>query len=439
MTSQNKQIPSSPSFFLNRILNLINVNKDPVCFFRTQINQKGDLFKINFPGFEFNYLLHPDGIQYVLEKNHMNYKKSKVYDSLKLALGNGLLTSDGEFWKKQRKTIQPLFNTNFIEQMCTDMSVAIDEFMHAIGNSPVDLTSKLANLTIDIAARAFFATTEIQFSEFISMKTNEINKFMNQRVLFPFIPMWLPLASHRRFNRSMIEINEKVKSLIVDATKNDMQPSLLSMLATSKSISDETIRDEVLTFLIAGHETTTNAMSFLLYLLSKYPEVKQRVKEETELYVREDNPQYKSLQKLTYTKAVINEVLRLFPPAWLISRESIDEDEVMGFVVPSKSVINIPTFLVQRHEVFWDKPNVFNPERFLGNDNRHKFSFLPFGGGPRFCIGMQFAYTEIMIFLVKLFRFSDFRVFNQHVDLDFLITLRPKNKINFQLFKKNTT
>tara|TARA_Y100001935_G_scaffold252168_2_gene255497 strand:- start:3679 stop:4011 length:333 start_codon:yes stop_codon:yes gene_type:complete len=109
---------------------------------------------------------------------------------------------------------------------------------------------------------------------------------------------------------------------------------------------------------------------------------------------------------------------------------------ILGHVVPKKSIINIPTFLVQRHDAFWESPNEFKPERFVGDQNRHKFSFLPFGGGPRFCIGMQFAYTEMLIFLVKLFRYSDFKVLNQQVDLDFLITLRPKNELQFQFVKK---
>ena len=359
-----------------------------------------------------------------------------VYDPLKLALGNGLLTSDGDFWKAQRKTIQPLFNTRFIEAMCHDISVATDSFLLTLGDAPLDLTNALASLTIDVACRAFFATSEVQFSDFISAKTNEINQLVSQRVLMPFIPMGLPLPSHLNFKRSMIEINEKVKELIVLAGKNDSRSSLLSMLANSKSMTDEAIRDEVLTFLIAGHETTTNALSFLLYLLSKYPDVKHAVKEEIEKNITDEHPNYQSFQALTYTKSVINEALRLFPPAWIISRQAIEDDEIMGYDVPKASTVNIPTFLVQRHEAFWAAPNEFRPERFIGDQSRHKFSFLPFGGGPRFCIGMQFAYTEMLIFLVKLFRCSDFKVLNQHVELDFLITLRPKNELQFQLLKK---
>jgi len=436
MPGKQQRIPVTSSFFLTRFSNLIRVNNDPVAFFNHCIQKTGDFFKVKFPGFEFNYRLAPDGIQHVLEKNHMNYKKSMVYDPLKLALGNGLLTSDGAFWKSQRKIIQPLFNTSFIEAMCYDISAATDSFLLSIGDDPVDLTKELANLTIEIACRAFFATSEVQFSSFISAKTNEINEFISQRVLMPFIPMGVPLPSHVKFKRSINQINQKVKELIVLAGKNDSRPSLLSMLANSKSMSDDMIRDEVLTFLVAGHETTTNALSFLLYLLSKYPDVQQAVKEEIENNSMDDHPSYESLQRLTYTKAVINEALRLFPPAWIISRESIEDDVILGHVVPKKSIINIPTFLVQRHDAFWESPNDFKPERFVGDQNRHKFSFLPFGGGPRFCIGMQFAYTEMLIFLVKLFRYSDFKVLNQQVDLDFLITLRPKNELQFQFVKK---
>ncbi|MEC8677801.1 MAG: cytochrome P450 [Candidatus Margulisiibacteriota bacterium] len=439
MTSKKQSIPVASSFFLSRVFNLMRINNDPIKFFDQCIQKNGNLFKVEFPGFEFNYLLEPEGIQYVLEKNHINFKKSIVYDPLKLAVGNGLLTSDGAFWKSQRKTIQPLFNTNFIKEICHDISVSTDEFFLSLGDGPLDLNKELANLTIDIACRAFFATSEVHFSEFISAKTNQINEFMNQRILMPFIPMWFPLPSHFKFNRSIGEINERIKALIVLAGQNDSRPSLLSMLANSKSISDETIRDEVLTFLIAGHETTTNALSFLLYLLSKYPDVKQAVKEEVALNVTEEHPNYESLQTLTYTKAVINEALRLFPPAWIISREALEDDEIMGCFLPKQSVINIPTFLVQRHEAFWDAPNEFNPDRFVGDQNRHKFSFLPFGGGPRFCIGMQFAYTEMLIFLVKLFRFSDFKVLNNDVDLEFLVTLRPKNQLLFELSKRTSS
>lgn len=159
MTNNQQPVPVTSSFFLTRVSNLMRINNDPITFFDECIKKNGNLFKAKFPGFEFNYLLEPEGIQHVLEKNHMNFKKSMVYDPLKLALGNGLLTSDGAFWKSQRKMIQPLFNTSFIKEICHDISVATDEFFLNLGDGPFDLNKELANLTIGIACRAFFATS----------------------------------------------------------------------------------------------------------------------------------------------------------------------------------------------------------------------------------------------------------------------------------------
>lgn len=427
------QVPKVSSSFLHRFVHLYRVSANPIAFFDHCIDHFGHFFHVQYPAFDFHYLLAPEGVQYVLEKNHDNFQKSTVYDPLKLAIGNGLLTSDGDFWKQQRKIIQPLFNTSFIKSFCHDISLATDRSLQHMGADPFNLTQALADLTIDIACRAFFDVEDMDFSAFISEKTNEINEFVAQRVLFPFVPMWFPLPSHRRFNRSMIAVNEHVKKLIVKSTQMSRKPALLSMLAHSTSMTDEQVRDEVLTFLVAGHETTTNAIGFLLYLLSKYPDVKATVKEEIDAIVTEEHPSYETIQKLTYTKAVINEALRLFPPAWLISRESLNDDTINGYDLPKASTINIPIYLIHRQPDFWEQPNAFHPDHFLTKHDRHKFSFLPFGGGPRFCIGMQFAYTEILIFLCKLFRYSDFKVLNTNIELDFFITLKSKTPIQCQL------
>ena len=421
----------SRSFF-SRFRNIYRVSQDPIEFFDECIKMYGNIFQVNYPSFSFNYILEPDAIQHVLEKHHTNYKKSRIYDPLKLALGNGLLTSEGDFWKQQRKKIQPSFNTDAIKMFCQDISEACDQKLDQIGTHPLDLNKEIADLTINIACRAFFDLSEINFSEFIAEKTNEINHFTHYRTLFPFIPLRAPLPSHRQFKASMNAVNSKIKDLIVMAADQQKRPSILSMLVQSKNMTDEQIRDEVLTFLVAGHETTANALCFLLYLLSKYPDIKATVKEEILRTVTDKHPSFDSIKKLTYTKAVIDEALRLFPPAWIISRETIEDDRIQGYDFPKKSTVIIPIFLIQRHPDLWKNPNDFKPDRFLGNHSRHKFSYLPFGGGPRFCIGMQFAQTEMLIFLCKLFQRGDFNIINQTVDLSFKITLKPSHPLQFQ-------
>ena len=420
----------STSYF-SRISNLYHILTNPLNFFKKNQQQFGTIFEVPYLMGNITYLLDPDAIQHVLEKKHLNYPKSSLYDPLKLALGNGLLTSDGDFWKEQRKKLQPAFHTNAIASFCKDISIETDLKLAQIGQRTIDLNQELADLTINIACRSFFDLTENSFSDFIFKTTKKLNTFTYKRTLFPFIPLWLPLPSHLAFKRSIKQVNETIKKLIASAANDNKRPSLLSMLVQAKSMSDKQIRDEVLTFLIAGHETTTNALSFLIYLLSKYDVIRENVKSEINSIITEEHPSFESLQKLVYTKAVINEALRLFPPAWIISRECLKDDTIGNFFISENTLLVIPTFIIQRNAELWDKPNDFNPERFLNKDQR-KFTFLPFGGGPRFCIGMQFAYTEILIVLCKLFRYGDFKVLNTSVTPEFAITLRPKQRLYFK-------
>ncbi len=397
------------------------------------------------------YLLaHPDHVGYVLQANHRNYRRSRNSDKLKRALGNGLLTNDGASWLKQRRLMQPAFHRNrivhFGETMTNETQKLLAEWQaEAPRGKPLDVSSEMMRLTLAIVSRTMFGATVVQEAEPLGPATSQLQEEAHRRqfVLFD-VPEWVPLPHLRRAKAARVTIERVVTRMIEERRRTDAPAhnDLLAMLLDAKDadtgepMEDTQLRDEVRTIFLAGHETTSNALTWTWYLLARNPAAAGKLRAELAHVLGGRLPTVADLPQLPYTKMVVEESMRLLPPVWAISREAIADDEIGGYRIPSGSTIVVSQFITHRHPDFWEEPETFDPERFSPDrvKQRHRFAYFPFGGGPRLCIGSNFAMLEAQLILATIAQQYELELVPDHpVELEPLITLRPKHGVMMTL------
>jgi len=407
-------------------------------------NEKyGDIYSLSLPFNKIIVASHPDYARQVLTDNNKNYTKSLAYKVVGLLLGNGILTSEGDFWRKQRRLMQPAFHKQKIAALATMMVQRIQQEAnsldaYAASNKPVDISLIMASLTLDIISRAIFSAGVAKgplIAELITLLNQYVTDKINQ-------PLRLPASIPTPFNireRRALETLDSIIYEIIDARRNDPTPKndLLSMLLdtrdeeTGESMDNKQLRDEVMTIFIAGNETTANAMAWTLYLLSQHPQEEQKMLDEIDEKLNSGlQPGYDTMHAFPYVRQVIEESLRLYPPAWVVGRRAIDDDELGNYRVPKGTNVLVPIFYLHRSELFWQEPQKFLPERFAPDKRSaiDKYVYFPFGAGPRMCIGNNFALMEMQLILVLLYRRFRFRLQNNFVvEPRALVSLRPKN------------
>ncbi len=408
--------------------NVIPFLKD-LLYYPQKIQKKcGDIFQLPLSLFSPIFVFSPSGIRHVLEKNHKNYKKGSTYDALKISLGKGLLTNEGESWKASRKAIQPYFFddviTRFVDIMMRHSDVLVKEWSKK--TEPFAINRPMKTLTLSIASEAFFGVHLKDISIDIPKIVDELNRLTITETRFPrnFIPYVIPTFNHLRMRYLMSQLNTQIDSLSKSSDLDNY--NLLALLLNTPSFSKQQIRDEIITFLVAGYETTANAMFFTIMLLAKHTKIQGDIRDEV-LAQPLDPSSYKEW-KHTYPLlyASIQESMRLYPPAWLIGREALEDDTIDGCHIPKGSDILLDVFLIHRHPDYWEDPETFDPTRFL-TPLKEKMSYLPFGGGPRVCVGQHFAMLEMVTALHHIL--STFSLETDCVDikLDPLVTLTPKS------------
>jgi cytochrome P450 len=366
---------------------------------------------------------------------------------LRRLLGNGLLTSDGAFWHRQRRLMAPMFHRQRVAGFCNLMVESTLEMLAswevlAHSGEPCDIAAEMARLTLAIVARALFSADVSDDAEAISAALTEVNRQLGEFSVLDMFWM-IPTPRKRRF-RAAVAALDRVVNRIIDQRRraSHRAEDLLSMLLeavdeeTNKGMTPRQIRDEVLTLLLAGHETTANALAWTWYLLSQNPAAEQKLQREIADVLGERAPNALDLPRLPYTRMVIEESMRLYPPAWAISRNAIDEDEIGGYRVPRKTNVIICSFVTHRHPAFWDEPERFDPERFSQprSEARPNFAYLPFGGGPRICIGNGFAMSEAQLVVATVAQRYRLRLAPGHpVELHPLVTLRPRHGMRMTL------
>ncbi len=406
MTSSTKRnAPGPPGHFL--LGNLREFRRDVLGLVIKSAATYGDVVRCRLGPQIVHLLNHPDHVEQVLQKRAANYDKhTRSSAAIRAVTGDSLLTCNGEAWKRQRRMDQPAFHHRQIIRFAEKMTMATEVMLRSWQGRPeLDLSSEMARLTYSIVGQTLF-----------SFNTGEdaatVEKAM--RVILPHVfgrlgnlinwPDRLPTPANRRFHRSLAEVDEVVYRIIAQHRRSqaDGNPDidLLSMLMsvrdseTGAGLDDTQLRNETITFLLAGHETTANALTWTFYLISRHPEVEQRLLTELDEVLGGKTPTLEDVSKLRYTKSVIQESMRLYPPIWIIERRVIEEDVIDGYTLPAGSAVVISPYALHRHPTFWDRPEEFDPSRF---DSPAPAAYIPFGAGPRSCIGSEFAMLEAQL------------------------------------------
>jgi cytochrome P450 len=405
----------------------------------------GDVVRYHFGRSIGHMVRHPDHVKYVLQDNQANYRKGRGGDKLRPLLGNGLGTSEGDFWRRQRRLAAPAFHKRRLEALFTTMvreTAAFVEGWRAKSRSGVafDVAPEMARLTLTIVAKALFGSDLREHASVVGDSVTVAFRHATGRVLSLIdLPLSLPTPGNLRMRRALEALDGVVYGVIKERRKSGVvEDDLLGMLMqardeeTGESMSDTQLRDEVTTIIIAGYETTATALSWAWYLLFTHPSERRKLEAELEAWPRETAPMLADLERFPFSRMIVEETMRLYPPAWAIGRRAVEDDEIGGFTIAAGSPLLLSPYVTHRHPAFWENPEAFDPDRFApaAAAKRPRYAYFPFGGGPRVCIGNSFALMEAQVVVAMIAsRYRLEVVSGQAVEPEPLITLRPKGGI----------
>jgi cytochrome P450 len=419
---------------------LPQLRSDPIRTFRDAADRYGDLVHLKAGPHHGFLLTDPADIKHVLQDNARNYHKSPLFERLRDVVGNGLLTSEDSFWLRQRRLAQPAFHRQRLITMADAMVACTEQMLDrwdhvATRGDTVDLVAEMMALTQAIIVRTMFSTDLGATAEVVNRTWPIINRRIGETFWSTKLETTLPLPANRRLWRALGELETVVFRIIADRRQAGRDESdLLSMLLSARDdetgvgMTDRQLRDEVLTMLLAGHETTSLALSWTYYLLSQHPGVERIIAEEVDRVIGGERPAFAHVERLTCTRRAIEETLRLYPPAWAFSRQALGDDEIGGYRVPPGSLVFLVPFVIHRRPKLWPDPERFDPDRFTAEHEsaRPRFAYIPFGGGPRGCIGSQFALVEAQLIVATIAqRYRIELAPDQDIRPEPLITLRP--------------
>ncbi len=412
---------------------------DPLRFLAETVAAYGDIVRYTAGG-ETSYLINrPELARHVLKGNAANYTKERTPDFLMLRplLGNGLLTSEGNDWARQRRMCAPAFRRSQVENFDSVMTSAaqglIERWRPAMAaGAPVRVDHDLTALTLVVVIAAMFGADFAGIGEGFGRAVDAVNSFIGHYLPDDVGSSPEAAIAQARYARASGFLDRVARAIIMarragaGAERDDL---LASLLASSADVSDTELRDQVLTIAMAGHETTAKGLTWTLYLLDRHPEVAARLAEEVDAALGGRLPTAADLEKLAMCRQVIEEALRLYPPVWQITRRALGPDRMGGYDVTPGALIAISPYLLHRHPGYWDEPDAFRPERFAtGSADRPSHLYLPFGGGPRICIGQHFAIVEATLVLATLLREVRLEVLPGFtVEPEALVTLRPRH------------
>jgi cytochrome P450 len=414
--------------------------KDPLGLLLRAWRDHGDVTKLRLGPFRYFLVNDADGVHHVLVENYRNYKKSRNYGGLKLLLGEGLITSEGDHWRRQRKLTQPAFHkarlAGFAERMVAATRRMLDRWEGEIGRGPFDVHAEMMRLTFGIVGLTLFSVDLDAEADGVGRAMAVALKCADDHAgSLVHFPLFVPTPHNQRFRRAIAEFDRLVYRIIAERRASKAPPDdLLSMLMsardeeTRETMTDRQLRDEIITLVLAGHETTANALTWTFHLLSKHPDVERRLAREVVGALGDRAPVLDDLPSLAFTRAVVEEAMRLYPPVWVFEREAIEDDIISGYHVPAGSIVSVCPYVLHRHPAHWENPEGFDPDRFspARSAGRHRYAYLPFGAGPRQCIGNAFALLEAQIILAMVVQGQRLELVSSHaVKLDPLITLRP--------------
>lgn len=428
---------------------LFNYRRHPLEFLSQLAREYGDLACFKIGGQRVFLLNNPDSIRDVLVTHDRNFTKGRALARTKILLGEGLLTSDGEFHYRQRRLVQPAFHrpriASYAELMTQYAARASERWRDG---ETLDIWQEMMRLTLAIAGKTLFdADVEAEATEIGEALTVIMNLF--HLMLLPYSELLekLPLPPARRFAKARDRLDATIYRMIAEHRASGVdRGDLLSMLLMAQDeegdggrMTDEQVRDESMTIFLAGHETTANALTWTWYLLSEHPEVETKLHAEVDRVLEGKLPKFDDLPNLRYTEMVVAESMRLYPPAWAVGRRAIRDYPIGKYVAPAGSLMLMSQFVTHRDPKYFPDPLRFDPERWTPEAQaaRPKFCYFPFGGGSRYCIGDGFAWTEAILVLATLAQRWQMRLVPGHpVVLQPVVTLRPKHGMRMSLQRR---
>jgi cytochrome P450 len=410
--------------------------------------QFGDVVRLSTLPHPVYLLSHPDAAQYVLRDNADNYRKGVLFKPIAALQGQGLLTSEGEHWLRQRRLVQPAFHrrhmATFAEVMLDEARAVVREW-HQAGQTgtPVNVAERMHRLTFNVVGRVVLGIapdTLDAYSRQLKAIALQLLQHMNDRATKLWtLPGWIPTPRNRQFRRA-IAVYDALVQQIISARRQALQSApaadvLALLLAAGNDtagvgMSDRQLRDEVITFIGAGAETAAHALSWTWYLLAQHPETARCVHAELDTVLGGRPPTLHDLPHLPYSRMVLDEALRLYPPSVVLPRQANTADQISGYAVPQDAIVVMSQYILHRHPDFWSAPEQFQPERFtpVQEARRHRFAYIPFGEGPRMCIGKAFAIMEMHLILATLAQVYTLQVVPEHPVVPALaVTLRPRD------------
>lgn len=449
-----EDLPSVPVMPSGKLLgHLAAFGADPLGVAMKALHQNERLVRVRVGAISVFFTFHPDDIRTVLTAESAYYSKNtRGYDKFRLLVGSGLVTSQGDYWRRQRRVIQPAFRKKCIEGFAETMVSFSRDWCKSKrgpdgGPELLDMAAELNALTLRIAGKTLMNLDTAQMEQDVGLALEVLLERFNRMVAspLPWAEHW-PTKANNQMWRAIDTLHSLTDRLIEERrSSGQVETDLLGMLMAAEDpesegrLNDIQLRDEVLTMLLAGHETTANGLMWTLYLLTQHPKITTWLETEIDTILKGREVCVSDMKSLIYTNQVIKECLRLYPPVWTVGRRAEVDTELGGFRIPKGSYVFVSPFVMHRHPAYWDEPEVFDPERFASStDEVDRFVYFPFLRGQRQCIGDRFAQMEMTLLLVTLIQHYRFALApDQKIELEPSITLRSKHGMRMQLVPRS--
>lgn len=415
MTSALRHIPPGPS-------ERYDTSQDLLVWMSDQFSRFGDIFSASVYGTNVYVVSDPAYADHVLRKNWQNYKKGQAIKRVGLLLGNGLMVSEGELWKSQRRMIQPAFHEKAMADLIAVITKANSELLEkwrcaAQNNGPVNITNDISHMILRIVLISIFGDDYEEVAPRLNILSDESARNIQFAQTFrPLGKIVVEIAVKRRKERNKAT---DILGMLMEARDRN----------SGRAMPDSQLVSEVMTLIVAGHETTASTLNWVWYLLSRNSEVEEKLKRELDVLFRNNVVEMRELPRFGYTRQVIEETLRMYPAGWLMTRKALKDDQIGDYFVPAGTEIYISPYLIQRHPDLWKDPDRFCPERFEPGQShdRHELAMLPFSAGPRKCIGEMLARIEMQVHVMMIARHLSLRYVSERpVELDAGVNLRGK-------------
>jgi cytochrome P450 len=376
-----------------------SVDQDLLIWLHEQFNRYGDLYRASIYGANVYVVSAPATVEYILLKNWRNYVKGRAIKRIALLLGKGLMVSEGDFWISQRRMIQPAFHRTAVGALTGVISegnrALLAQWEHAARQrSSINITRDLSRMVLQVVLRAIFGDDYAQCAPHFNILSEQPDRSLEFAEAFrPLAEVVVRVAKQRR---DANQLSGDILGMLLEARDRD----------SGQLMSDRQLSREIMTLVVAGHETTASVLNWIWYLLSQNPTAEQRLDRELDELLESDCPHLDELPRFIYTRQIIDEAMRLYPPGWLMTRRALKDDQLGDYFVPAGTEIYIAPYLIQRHPALWEEPDRFNPDRFDAerSKSRHPLAMIPFSAGPRNCIGEFLARIEMQIHLTIVAR-----------------------------------